>query len=230
MVAKHNERVKIAPSILNSDLARIADSLALLEEAEADYVHLDVMDGRFVPNISIGIPVVASVREATSLPLDVHLMIVEPERYVDQFVAAGADIITIQVEATPHPHRVLQSIREQGARAGLALNPGTPVSHAIELLPLCDLVLIMSVNPGFGGQSFIPTSIRRIGEVRAAIDASGYPTILEVDGGITTRTAPRAVEAGATMLVAGTAIFGVEAGVIAAIHELREAAVARNSS
>ncbi|MEI2617966.1 MAG: ribulose-phosphate 3-epimerase [Thermomicrobiales bacterium] len=223
------ERVMLSPSILNSDLARLADSLALLEQAGADYVHLDVMDGRFVPNISIGIPVVASVREATSLPLDVHLMIVEPERYVEQFVAAGADIVTIQVEATAHPHRVLQSIREQGARAGLALNPGTPISHAIELLPLCDLVLIMSVNPGFGGQSFIPTSLRRLGEARAAIDAVGYPTILEVDGGITTRTAPKAVEAGATMLVAGTAIFGAEAGVVAALHDLRGAATARNS-
>ncbi len=217
-------RVKLSPSILNSDLTRLADSLQLLEAAGADYVHLDVMDGRFVPNISIGIPVVASVREATSLPLDVHLMIVEPERYIDQFIGAGADIVTIQVEATPHPHRALQSIRELGVRAGLALNPGTPISHAVELLPLCDLILVMSVNPGFGGQSFIPTSIRRIGEVRAAIDASGYPTILEVDGGITTRTAPRAVEAGATMLVAGTAIFGAECGVVEAVRQLRDAA------
>lgn len=220
-------RVRLSPSILNSDLARLAESLALLEEAGADYVHLDVMDGRFVPNISIGVPVVESVRNATSLPLDVHLMIVEPERYVEQFVAAGADILTIQVEATQHPHRVLQSIREHGARAGLALNPGTPVSHAVELLPLCDLVLVMSVNPGFGGQSFIPTSIRRIGEIRAAIDASGYPTILEVDGGINTRTAPRAVDAGATMLVAGTAIFGAEEGVVAGFDALRDA-VTRN--
>lgn len=220
-------RVRLSPSILNSDLARLAESLALLEEAGADYVHLDVMDGRFVPNISIGVPVVESVRNATSLPLDVHLMIVEPERYVEQFVAAGANILTIQVEATQHPHRVLQSIREHGARAGLALNPGTPVSHAVELLPLCDLVLVMSVNPGFGGQSFIPTSIRRIGEIRAAIDASGYPTILEVDGGINTRTAPRAVDAGATMLVAGTAIFGAEEGVVAGFDALRDA-VTRN--
>lgn len=220
-------RVRLSPSILNSDLARLAESLALLEEAGADYVHLDVMDGRFVPNISIGVPVVESVRNATSLPLDVHLMIVEPERYVEQFVAAGANILTIQVEATQHPHRVLQSIREHGARAGLALNPGTPVSHAVELLPLCDLVLVMSVNPGFGGQSFIPTSIRRIGEIRAAIDASGYPTILEVDGGINTRTAPRAVDAGATMLVAGTAIFGAEEGVVAGFDALRDA-VSRN--
>lgn len=217
-------RTRISPSILNSDLARLADSLVMLEAGGADYVHLDVMDGRFVPNISIGIPVVASIRAATSLPLDVHLMIVEPERYVDQFIAAGADIVTIQVEATQHPHRVLQSIREQGVRAGLALNPGTPVSHAVELLPLCDLVLIMSVNPGFGGQSFIPTSIRRIEDVRAAIDVRGYPTILEVDGGVTTRTAPRAVGAGATMLVAGTAIFGDEHGVVEAIHRLRESA------
>jgi len=221
--------IRIAPSILNSDLTRIGESLSQLEEAGADYVHLDVMDGRFVPNISIGIPVVASVREATSLPLDVHLMIVEPERYVEDFIDAGADIVTIQVEATVHPHRVLQTIRERGARAGIALNPGTPISHAIELLPLCDLVLVMSVNPGFGGQSFIPTSLRRLSEARDAIAANGYPTILEVDGGISVRTAQRAVEAGATMLVAGTAIFGSDRGVVAAVHELREAASRRNT-
>lgn len=221
--------IRIAPSILNSDLTRIGESLSQIEEAGADYVHLDVMDGRFVPNISIGIPVVASVREATSLPLDVHLMIVEPERYVEDFIDAGADIVTIQVEATVHPHRVLQTIRERGARAGLALNPGTPISHAIELLPLCDLVLVMSVNPGFGGQSFIPTSLRRLSEARDAIAANGYPTILEVDGGISVRTAQRAVEAGATMLVAGTAIFGSDRGVVAAVHELREAASGRNT-
>lgn len=217
----------IAPSILNSDLTRIAASLCCLEEAGADFVHLDVMDGRFVPNITIGIPVVASIRAATRLPLDVHLMIDEPERYVQQFVEAGADIVTIHVEATRHPHRALQAIRESGVRAGLALNPGTPVAAAIELLPMCDLVLVMSVNPGFGGQTFIPTSLRRIREMRAAIDGGGGATLLEVDGGISTRTAAAVVEAGADVLVAGTAVFGHEAGVVAAVRGLREAVRAR---
>jgi ribulose-phosphate 3-epimerase len=216
--------VLIAPSILNSDLARLGDSLRLLEEAEVDFVHLDVMDGRFVPNISIGIPVVASVRAATSLPLDVHLMIDEPERYVERFVEVGADLLTAHVEATRHPHRLLQSIREAGARAGLALNPGTPISFAVELLPLCDLVLIMSVNPGFGGQSFIPTSLQRVRALRAAIDLAGFSTAIEIDGGISPRNAATVVAAGADVLVAGTAVFGVESGVVAGVEALRAAA------
>jgi ribulose-phosphate 3-epimerase len=216
--------VAIAPSILNSDLARLADSLRLLELAEVDWVHLDVMDGRFVPNISIGIPVVASVRAATSLPLDVHLMIDEPERYIAQFVEAGADTLTIHVEATRHPHRALQMIRERGVRAGLALNPGTPLDMAIELLETCDLVLIMSVNPGFGGQSFIPTTLRRLRDLRAAGERYGQTFDIEVDGGISARNARNVTEAGATILVAGTAIFGHDASVIMAVRELREAA------
>jgi len=208
--------IQIAPSILNSDLTRLAESLRMLEQAGADYVHLDVMDGHFVPNISIGVPVVASIRRATSLPLDVHLMIDAPERYIEAFVEAGADILTIHVEATVHPHRALQLIRERGARAGLAVNPGTPVSALTELLPLCDLALVMSVNPGFGGQQFIRSSLGRLEAVRAAIDAEGLQTLLEVDGGITIFNAAGAVDAGATVLVAGTAVFGgdgVEAGV-----------------
>jgi ribulose-phosphate 3-epimerase len=221
-----DRRARIAPSILNSDLTRLGESLRLLEEAEADFVHLDVMDGIFVPNISIGIPVVASVRQATTLPLDVHLMIDAPERYVAEFVAAGADILTIQVEATRHPHRVLQSIRERGVQAGLALNPGTPLDHAIELLPLCDLVLVMSVNPGFGGQAFIPTTIRRLQTLRQVVVDGGYQTLIEVDGGISTRNAGAVVAAGAGVLVAGTAIFGAGDGVVAAVKALRTAATA----
>jgi ribulose-phosphate 3-epimerase len=221
-----DRRARIAPSILNSDLTRLGESLRLLEEAEADFVHLDVMDGIFVPNISIGIPVVASVRQATTLPLDVHLMIDAPERYVAEFVAAGADILTIQVEATRHPHRVLQSIRERGVQAGLALNPGTPLDHAIELLPLCDLVLVMSVNPGFGGQAFIPTTIRRLQTLRQVVVDGGYQTLIEVDGGISTRNAGAVVAAGAGVLVAGTAVFGAGDGVVAAVNALRTAATA----
>jgi ribulose-phosphate 3-epimerase len=224
MIPRRADGVMIAPSVLNSDLTRLADSLAALEQADADYVHLDVMDGRYVPNISIGIPVVASINEATRLPLDVHLMIVEPERYVDAFVDAGADIVTVHVEATTHPHRVLQQIRELGARSGLALNPGTPVEHAIELLPVCDLVLIMSVNPGFGGQTFIPASLRRLSELRAAVEEGGYSTIIEIDGGISSRNIRKVVEAGAEMLVAGTAVFGDDEGVTAAVQKLRSAA------
>lgn len=214
----------IAPSILNSDLTRISESLHLLEEAEVDFVHLDVMDGRFVPNISIGIPVVASIRAATKLPLDVHLMIEEPERYVERFVEAGADVLTVHVEATRHPHRVLQSIREAGARAGLALNPGTPLAHALELLPFCDLVLLMSVNPGFGGQTFIPTSLARIRSLRDATADGGQRTLIEVDGGISVRNAATVVAAGCDVLVAGTAVFGSDEGVPAAVSALRAAA------
>jgi ribulose-phosphate 3-epimerase len=197
----------IAPSILDSDLADLRATLAMLEAAGVRVVHLDVMDGRFVPNISIGIPVVASIRHHTSLTLDVHLMIEQPERYIQEFVDAGADILTVHPEATPHVHRALQSIRAAGARAGIALNPGTPVGHAIDLLPMADLVLIMSVNPGFGGQKFIETSLGRLRTLRDVIDASGHRTLLEVDGGINPETIGVAREAGADLFVAGSAIF-----------------------
>lgn len=202
----------IAPSILDSDLADLRATLAMLEEAGVQVVHLDVMDGRFVPNISIGIPVVASIRRRTSMTLDVHLMIEQPERFVDEFVDAGADILTVHPEATPHVHRALQSIRAAGAGAGVALNPGTPISQAIELLPIADLVLIMSVNPGFGGQAFIATSLDRLRTMRDAIDAGGYRTLLEVDGGINPDTIGAAREAGTDLFVAGSAIFraGIE--------------------
>lgn len=202
----------IAPSILDSDLADLRATLAMLEEAGVQVVHLDVMDGRFVPNISIGIPVVASIRRRTSMTLDVHLMIEQPERFVDEFVDSGADILTVHPEATPHVHRALQSIRAAGARAGVALNPGTPISQAIELLPIADLVLIMSVNPGFGGQAFIATSLDRLRTMRDAIDAGGYRTLLEVDGGINPDTIGAAREAGTDLFVAGSAIFraGIE--------------------
>jgi ribulose-phosphate 3-epimerase len=225
MIERRSDGALISPSVLNSDLTRLADSLALLEQGGADFVHLDVMDGIFVPNISIGIPVVESVSRATELPLDVHLMIDAPERYIDQFVAAGADILTVHVEATRHPHRALQMIAEHGIRTGLALNPGTPIDHAIELLPLCDLVLIMSVNPGFGGQQFIPQTLQRLERLRSAIEAGGYSTVIEVDGGVSPANAGDIAAAGADVLVAGTALFRAGEGLVAAISHLRSASL-----
>ena len=222
-MAEHASQVAIAPSILNSDLARLADSLRLLEEADVDWVHLDVMDGQFVPNLSIGVPVVASVRAATRLPLDVHLMIVEPERFIPQFVEAGADSITVHYEATPHQHRALQTIRSLGARASLAINIGTPIAAILDLLPACDKVLVMSINPGFGGQAFVPVTLRRLRELRRALDAEGYSHDVQVDGGVSARNARQIVEAGSTNLVAGSAIFGHDGGVVAAVNELRAA-------
>lgn len=223
MIERRSDGALISPSVLNSDLTRLAGSLRLLEQAGADYVHLDVMDGVFVPNISIGIPVVASVRAATRLPLDVHLMIDAPERYIAEFVEAGADILTIHVEATRHPHRALQMIRERGASTGLAINPGTPIDHAVELLPLCDLVLVMSVNPGFGGQKFIPQTLGRLERVRAAIHDGDYTTLVEVDGGVSAHNAAEIASAGADILVSGTALFGADEGLVAALHALRAA-------
>jgi ribulose-phosphate 3-epimerase len=223
MIERRSDGALISPSVLNSDLTRLADSLRLLEQAGADYVHLDVMDGVFVPNISIGIPVVASVRAATSLPLDVHLMIDAPERYIAEFVDAGAGILTVHVEATRHPHRALQMIRERGASPGLALNPGTPIDHAVELLPLCDLILVMSVNPGFGGQKFIPQTLGRLERLHAAIQDGDYTTLVEVDGGVSTDNAAEIVSAGTDILVSGTALFGADDGLVSALQALRAA-------
>jgi ribulose-phosphate 3-epimerase len=217
-------RVKIAPSILDSDLTRLKESLDLLERGGADFIHLDVMDGCFVPNISIGVPVVASVRTATTLPLDVHLMIDRPERYIDAFVSAGANILTVHYEATSHPHRALQSIREHGVQAGLALNPGTPVHAVRDLLDLCDLVLIMSVNPGFGGQQFIPRTIERLAELGELLGTMSLKPMVEVDGGVNAANASAVVAAGARVLVAGSAVFRHEAGVEDAIQSIRKSA------
>lgn len=219
----HDSVVRIAPSILDSDLTTLAASLAALERAGADYVHLDVMDGHFVPNLSIGVPVVASIRKATQLPLDVHLMIDRPERYIQAFVDAGADILTIHIEATAHPHRALQMIRESGIRSGLALNPGTAVQSACDLLPFSDLVLLMSVNPGFGGQTFISTTLRRIAELKSMLAERSIDALIEVDGGVSSANAGEVAAAGATVLVAGSAIFKNERGVEQALAQLREA-------
>jgi ribulose-phosphate 3-epimerase len=201
------QRVRIAPSILSADFARLGDELEAITTAGADYVHIDVMDGHFVPNLTIGPMVVAALRSRTSLPFDVHLMISPVDPYVREFADAGADIITVHPEAGPHLHRTIQLIKSLGKRAGVALNPGTPVEALHHVLDDIDLVLVMSVNPGFGGQSFIANQLDKIAAVRRLIDARGKAIELEVDGGINPDTARQAVAAGATVLVAGSATF-----------------------
>jgi len=217
-----DDRILVAPSILSADFARLGEEVAAVEKAGADWLHVDVMDGRFVPNITLGPPIVKAVRKVTKLPLDVHLMIVEPERYVDAFAEAGADTITIHVEACTHLHRTLCHIKSLGKRAGVVLNPSTHESTLRYVMDVADLVLVMSVNPGFGGQSFIREVLPKVAAIRSMIDASGRDVDLEIDGGITKETAPAAIAAGARVLVAGSAVFnGGEAGYAAAIAALR---------
>ncbi len=200
-------KVKLAPSILSADFARLGEQVAEVTRAGADYIHVDVMDGHFVPNMTIGAPVVAAIRPHTNLPLDVHLMIKAPQNQIKQFADAGANIITVHIEACPHIHRVVQNIKELGVKAGVALNPGTPVDTLNEILPYLDLVLVMTVNPGFGGQTFIEGMLNKIARLRAELDQKGLATELEVDGGINATVAPRVVQAGARVLVAGAAVF-----------------------
>ena len=214
-------RIKIAPSILSADFGRLAEQVAEAERAGADYVHVDIMDGHFVPNITMGPLVVRAVRRSTSLPLDVHMMIASPERYVEEFVDAGADIVTVHVEACPHLHRVVHQIRECGAKAGAALNPATSPTAIDEVLADLDQVLVMTVNPGFGGQAFIHGAVDKIRRVRKRLDALGLATDLEVDGGISQATARTAVEAGARVLVAGSAVYNDTTSVDDAIAALR---------
>ncbi|MFQ5328431.1 MAG: ribulose-phosphate 3-epimerase [Thermodesulfobacteriota bacterium] len=199
---------KIAPSILSADFARLGDEIKAVEEGSADYIHIDVMDGHFVPNITIGPFVVEAVRRITTLPLDVHLMIESPERAIPHFAAAGSDIMTVHAEACPHLHRTVQQIKELGVRAGVSLNPSTSVTVLDHILEELDLVLVMSVNPGFGGQQFIPSSLKKVREIRERLDASGCKAELEIDGGIKIANIGEASRAGADVFVAGSAVFG----------------------
>lgn len=216
--------VEIAPSILSADFARLGEEVQACERAGVDRIHVDVMDGRFVPNITVGPLVVSAVRRVTSLPLDVHLMVVEPERYLEAFARAGASTLLVQVEAVPHLHRAVHRIRELGMRAGVVLNPATPLCFVEEILPEVDQVLLMTVNPGFGGQQFIAGMEDKVRRMAQWLRERGLQVDLEVDGGITAETAPRVVRAGANVLVAGSAIFGAEDGIAAAVARLRRAA------
>lgn len=200
----------IAPSILSADFARLAEEIRAVESAGADWIHVDVMDGHFVPNITMGPMVVEAVRRSTSLPLDVHLMIENPDMFIEDFAKAGADILAVQVEATPHLHRTIHLIKSHGVKAGAVLNPSTSLSSLDWILADLDLVLIMSVNPGFGGQDFIPASLDKIKQLRQLIDRRQYKTLIQIDGGVNSRTAGDIIHAGADVLVAGSAIFGTD--------------------
>ncbi|HJY80911.1 MAG TPA: ribulose-phosphate 3-epimerase [Candidatus Binatia bacterium] len=213
--------IKIMPSVLSADFRRLGQEVEEVEKAGANGIHLDVMDGRFVPNITIGPFIVEAVRKTTTLPLDVHLMIVEPERYLGDFARAGADILSIHQEACPHLHRTIQQIKQLGKRAGVVLNPSTPLSTLEEILTDVDVILLMSVNPGFGGQSFIEASVDKVRRLRRLLDECGTHAELEIDGGIDPQTAPRVVTAGATMLVAGSAVFHAPGGAAAGVRQLR---------
>jgi ribulose-phosphate 3-epimerase len=213
--------IKLAPSILAADFARLGEQVAEAERAGADRIHVDVMDGHFVPNISIGPVVVKGLRRVTGLPLECHLMIAEPERYLADFATAGADSILVHQEGAANLHRTVQQIRALGKKPGVVINPATPAGVLDEILGDVDLVLVMTVNPGFGGREFIATTVPKIARVRAMIDRTRPECELEVDGGIDARTAPATVKAGANVLVAGSAIFGAADGVTAAMHRLR---------
>ncbi len=215
--------VQISPSILSADLTRLGADLQACEAAGADAIHIDVMDGRFVPNITFGPDIVAACKKVTSLPLDVHLMIVEPEKHLKTFANAGADYLTVHYETCPHIHRTLQTIRELGVKPGLTFNPGTPVEPLDLLADMVELVLIMSVNPGYGGQVFIPQAVEKIQKTRAILDAHGSNAVIQVDGGITAATIRANYKAGARNFVAGTAVFKHPEGIAGGVRALREA-------
>jgi ribulose-phosphate 3-epimerase len=213
--------IKLAPSILSADFARLGEQVAEATKAGADYIHVDVMDGHFVPQITIGAPVVASIRKWTKLPLDVHLMIEAPEHQIAQFAQAGADIITVQIETCPHIQQTVKMIKEAGVKAGVSLNPETPLKAVSEVLPSLDLVLVMTVHPGYGGQPFIEDMLDKVAQLRADLDKKGLTAELEVDGGINAQVAPRVVKAGARVLVAGAAVFASGQTVAQALKKLR---------
>lgn len=219
--------IKIAPSILSADFARLGEEIKDVEFGGADYIHVDVMDGHFVPNITIGPLIVSAIRPVTKLPLDVHLMIEDPDQYIDAFIDAGADIITVHVEACTHLHRTLQRIKSRGIKAGVVLNPHTPVSTIEHVIGFVDMVLLMTVNPGFGGQSFIPAVLPKIEQVAKIIKENNLEVEIEVDGGVTPKTAKLCIDAGATVLVAGSAIYNQEDRK-QAITELRNECVSLN--
>ena len=214
-------RIKIAASILSADFGRLGDQVSEAERGGADYIHVDVMDGQFVPVITIGPPVVKAIKAGTKTPLDVHMMVSEPKRFVPELAAAGADIVTVHVEACTHIHRVVDQIKKSGAKAGVAISPATPASAVEEVLPDIDLVLVMTVNPGYGGQAFIESVVGKIRRVREMLDEGGLSAELEVDGGINPATAKTVVDAGARVLVAGSAVYASELGVAEAIARIR---------
>jgi ribulose-phosphate 3-epimerase len=218
--------VRIAPSILSADFGRLAEEVRAAEAAGADWIHVDVMDGRFVPNITIGPLVVEAVRKATKLPIDAHLMIVEPERYVEAFAKAGADWVSVHAEVSPHLHRTLQAIRAAGAHPAVALNPSTPLSAVEYVLGDCEMVLVMTVNPGFGGQKYIEACTEKVRRLRGLAEARGLALEIQVDGGVKADTVARVAQAGANVFVAGTAVFGAK-DYGAAISGIRESATRR---
>ena len=215
--------MKIAPSILSCDFSRLADEIQAVESGGADWIHVDVMDGHFVPNITIGPIITVGARKATALPLDVHLMIEQPDRYLEVFVSAGADWLTVHAEACTHLHRTVQQIRELGARPGVAINPATPLASVTDVLPYIDLLLVMSVNPGFGGQSYIPTSTEKVRDARSLLDEMGSGAELEVDGGVDSGNVADLQAAGATVVVAGSAVYGHPEGPGPGVRSIRDA-------
>lgn len=206
-MTKKGQRI-IAPSILSADFLNLGRDIEMLNRSQAEWIHMDIMDGRFVPNISFGLPIVQAVSAVTDKVCDVHLMIEQPEQYIKAFAKAGADILTVHYEAVRHLHRAMQEIREAGMKAGVVLNPHTPVSLLSDILPYLDMVLLMSVNPGFGGQKFISQVLHKVSELRRMIDEGGHEVIIEVDGGVNAETAPLLFDAGAEVLVAGSYVFG----------------------